>query len=382
VSHRQHTSSSTPSTSSSSSSFRRRRPAASAAALCTLVTAAALGATPATAQADQDPRLTVISSGQTPLDLPGYGGMAPDDARDSVYVSGGAQGNSIVEVGYDGDVKGTLDKEYGADGLVLSADGKTLYAALAAGDAVVAIDTATFTEKARYPTPAHTCPSSLARTGADVWIGYGCGDAWTGGVGVLDTSAASPTIVLDRQDAKQDVHYQAAPLLAAGAGANGPLAVGQPRLSPVNLAVYQADGATLKLTQSAPRGGSDLADLAVVPDGSAVLSAAGSETGVDAFTPGTLSDTGSYPTSLGPDALAVTQDSKMLAATAAAPASHVYLYRLGESEPAADYWMPLTGAPAPQGLAFGQDGSRLLLVTEPASGSGGPTLTVLQVLSS
>lgn len=339
-----------------------------------------LAAFPGTAYAAG--RLTLIPSTHAPLGLPGFGTIVPYDAAQSVFVSSGSTGSTVEEVGDDGTLEGTVQHEYGADGMVLSADGATLYVALATGDAVAAIDTATFTEKARYPMPPHTCPTNLARTGPDVWIGYGCGGGSNAGVGVLATDAASPKIALGKQNTKTDVHYAEAPLLAAADGPQGTLAVSQPYLSPTSLALYAAKAGAapaLTLLRSAPRSSSELADLALSPDAGTVFAAAGSQATVDAYTASGLAGAGQYVTGLGPDAEAISPDGTQLAATTSIPDSHVYVWKLGTSTPVGDYWMPLTGAPAPRGLAFSGDGRILFLVTEPPSGNGGPTLVVLHI---
>jgi hypothetical protein len=361
--------------------------AAAAATLASAVLASVAGSA-ASAAADARPSAgpAPASSGAaavqwqwrvtTPLGLPGFGSVAVDDKHQVVYVTGGAGGNSVLVVGFDGQVKQTIDKQYGASGLVLSADGSTLYVALASGDAVSAIDTSTLKQKASYATPVpHTCPTTLARTGSSVWIGYGCGQDWTAGVGVLDTSAASPQIVLQRQDTTgKDVRYLNAPLVSAAIAATGPLAVGEPGLSPATIATYKATGATLSLMHSQPRAGSNLADLALAPDGSAVFAAAGSADRVDAFTPSDLSDTGGYTTGPAPTAIALSPDGTMLAATQAEPYAPLTVFQVGGTASTSAYVLPAGETPAARGVAFSGDGTRLFEVvrtTAPASGTPG-----------
>jgi hypothetical protein len=312
----------------------------------------------------------------TPLGLPGFGSVAVDDKHQVVYVTGGAGGNSVLVVGFDGRVKQTIDKQYGASGLVLSADGSTLYVALASGDAVSAIDTSTLKQKASYATPVpNTCPTTLTRTGSSVWIGYGCGQDWNAGVGLLDTSAASPQIALQKQDTTgKDVRYLNAPLVSAANSATGPVAVGEPALSPATISTYGVSGTNLSLMHSQPRDGSNLTDLAVAPDGSAVFAAAGSADGVEAFTPSDLSDTGGYTTGPAPTAIALSPDGTMLAATAAGPYAPLTVFQVGGTQSAPAYVLPAGQTPAARGLVFSGDGQRLFEVvrtTEPASGTPG-----------
>jgi DNA-binding beta-propeller fold protein YncE len=356
-----------------------RRAGASGAALLALLLPAAA---PGTAHAQG--RVTIVPSAQTRLELPGFAALVADDATRSVFVSSGASGGGVEEVGYDGAVTGSFAHGADAEGMVLSADGRTLYLALGSGDAVAAIDTGTFIEKARYPLPRHSCPTNLARTGPDVWIGYGCGTAGAAsGVGVLPTDAAAPQVALDRQEAAADARYSAAPIVAASARAPGVLVVSRPYLKQTTVSTYAASSGpdpSLRLVRSAPWSGSELADLALSPDGATAFAASGSQTTVDALTASTLAVAGRYPTGLGPDAIAVSADGSEIAATTAIPGSHVHVWALGgPGAPLGDYGRPDGGAPAPRGLAFSGDGRLLFFVTDPPSGRGAPTLTVLGV---
>lgn len=366
----------------------RRRAFSVAAAVLALTGSAAI---PGTAHADGSSSLTIVPAAQTlPLALAGFGAIVADDARHSVFLSSGPGGDRVEEVGYDGTVLGTIGHEDGADGLALSADGRTLYVAQATGDAVSAIDTATFTEKARYPLPPHSCPTNLARTGPDVWIGYGC-ERGAGGVAVLATDTAAAEVVLAKQDPAADVRYSAAPIVAAAEQAPGTLVVSQPYADPAVVTTYATSAGadpSLRLVSTASLSGSELADLAVSPDGGTAFAAPGSQTTVDALSTATLESSAQYTTGLGPDAVAVAPDGTEMAATTAIPGSHVYVWAMGDGSggggpggrrPEGDYGRPETGAPAPRGLAFSGDGRLLFFVTEPPSGQGGPTLTVLEV---
>lgn len=372
--------------------FLRRAASVIAAAFALAVPAAI----PATAHADGSPTATIVPSAQTrPLGLSGFGAIVADDATRSVFLSSGPGGDGVEEVGYDGAVIGTIGHEEGADGMALSADGSTLYVALATGDAVSAIDPGTLAEKARYPLPPHSCPTNLARIGPDVWIGYGCGHG-VGGLAVLATDAASPRVILARQAPTSDARYSAAPIVAASMQSPGTLVVSQPSTNPTIVTTYTASAGaqpSLQLVATATLGGSELADLAVSPEGATVFAASGSQTTADALSTATLARSAQYTTGLGPDAVAVSPDGTKIASTTAIPGSHVYVWRIDDgsgspssdrnarpsSRPEGDYGRPGSGAPAPRGLAFSGDGRLLFFVTEPPSGQGGPTLTVLEV---
>ncbi|MFE3173448.1 YncE family protein [Amycolatopsis sp. NPDC059090] len=170
------------------------------------------------------------------LGLPAYSDLVVDDANHQVFVSGGKTSNGVVVTDFGGWVRKTVDRQFGASGLALSADGRTLYVALASGDAISAIDTATLAETARYPTGAQTCPAHLARTGNVVWFGYGCEESWNGGIGRLDTGVTPPAVTLDQQGANVRFHH--APLVASQGGDAGPLVAGQAELSQSSVYVY------------------------------------------------------------------------------------------------------------------------------------------------
>src|SRR4051812_21813845 len=78
--------------------------------------------------------------------------MAVDAAHQHIFFSQGNGSTGILVTDLSGTPITTIADEPGATGLALSADGGTLYAALADGDVIAAIDTATLTESARYPT--------------------------------------------------------------------------------------------------------------------------------------------------------------------------------------------------------------------------------------
>lgn len=292
------------------------------------------------------------------LPLPGFGDLVVDDAHERVFVSGGGSSNSVVVVDEHGRVKKKIDNQFGATGLVLSEDAKTLYVAQAAGDAISAIDTTTFAEKARYPTGARTCPTHLARTGAVVWFGYGCEDSWTGGVGKLDPAATTP-VSLDEQG---DVLFQSAPLVTS---AGTTVVAGQLTTSPSSVHVYQA-GTDGKLTPGASgdAAGGNLTDVALSPDGTSAYTAAGSRTQVQGFATVDLSGRGSYSTGPYPNAVVAAPNGTHVATGAYTTRNKaVTVFGVGGTVPVKSY--DLDGAvPANRGLAFSADTKRLYVVLQ------------------
>ncbi|MEU6462611.1 hypothetical protein [Streptomyces sp. NPDC046976] len=96
------------------------------------------------------------------LPLSHYAHMLVDTVHRHLFFSQGAGSTGIVVTDLAGTPVTTIEDERGATGLALSGDGATLYAALADGDAVAAIDTATLTESTRYPGGTGSAPASVA----------------------------------------------------------------------------------------------------------------------------------------------------------------------------------------------------------------------------
>ncbi|MGI5506289.1 hypothetical protein [Lentzea sp. CA-135723] len=298
------------------------------------------------------------ATGDDPLPLPGFGDLVVDDAQERVFVSGGSSSNSVVVVDEHGRLKKKIDNQFGATGLVLSEDGKTLYVAQAAGDAISAVDTTTFAEKARYATGARTCPTHLARTGTVVWFGYGCEDEWSGGVGKLDVAAATP-VSLDEQG---DVLFQSAPLVTS---AGTTVVASQLITSLTSVHVYQAgsDG-KLEPGASGDVAGGNLTDVALSPDGTSAYTASGSRTQVQGFATVDLSGRGSYSTGPYPNAVAASPTTQHIATGAYTTRNKaVTVFPLGGTVPVKSY--DLDGSVlANRGLAWSADAKRLYAVLQ------------------
>ncbi|MGW0660022.1 hypothetical protein [Streptodolium elevatio] len=300
------------------------------------------------------------------------GDVVVDPAHKKVYYSSGASANQVVSIGFDGRGKKVLDNQFGAAGLVLSADGKTLYSALAAGDAISAIDTETLTERARYALTPHSCPTHLARTGSDVWFGYGC-DAWTGEIGRLDTSVepAVPTYAHQAPEPgvpeKDQRRFERAPLLAEGGdGAAVRVVAGQPHISPVNVRVYRIDGGKLVEEGRQDRGGSNLTDLTVGADGALFYTAAGSQDHVSAYRADKdMGSAGAWRTGQSPNSVAASPDGSWLAAgvrTAGPDGASVYVHAPDASRDPRTYRLPTGQRLVDRGLAWSEDGKVLAIV--------------------
>jgi DNA-binding beta-propeller fold protein YncE len=305
----------------------------------------------------------------TPGTTTGPGAVVVDVAHKRVYHSSGASGNQVVAVSFDGRSRTVVENQYGATGMVLSADGRTLYVALAAGDAITAIDTETLTERARHATTAHACPTHLARSGSDVWFGYGC-DAWTGAIGRLRTAVEPVLMTYDHQtdDPGGDRrNFERSPLLAVGGTT---LAASQPHISPVNVRLYAVGDNGLAQVGRGDRGGSNLNDLAVSPDGKVLYTASGSQDHIDGFTADKeLGGAGAWFTGQAPNSTAVSPDGRRLASgvpTAGPDKAAVFLHSPDGTLKTKRFALPRGERLVERGLAWAADGTVLAVVARQA----------------
>ncbi|WP_433413128.1 YncE family protein [Microtetraspora malaysiensis] len=177
-----------------------------------------------------------------------------------------AANDRIIVANTQGTLKGAITDVSGALGLAITPDSTRLYAALSGSNQVAEIDTATLTVTRRIDLAAYPCPTNLSLSGSRLWVGYGCGVGWGGGVLSLDLSATAPEPV------RIPVIMYRAPLVAAAGNA---LVVGSPGRSPGDLLVYDvsATPATLRGEISGHTHNLGfLNDLAITPDGSMAIS--------------------------------------------------------------------------------------------------------------
>jgi DNA-binding beta-propeller fold protein YncE len=303
------------------------------------------------------------------LPLTDFGGLVVDNVHKRLFVTGGESNNTVVVTDFSGSVKKTITNQFGASGMVLSADSSTLYVALASGDAISALDTVTYAEKARYATGPQTCPTHLTRTDRYVWFGYGCDNVWNGRIGKLDTGATPPALALDQQG---DARFQKAPFVTAAAA--GPLLAGQLELSQSSVHVYTVDAGALRPGPSGGVAGSNLTDVSLTPDGTTFFTAAGSRDQVDGFATADLSRRGGYPTGTYPNAVAVSPDGRYLATGVHTTGDDITVFKLGTTSPVDSF--SFSGTLTQRSLAWSADGRKLFAVThvEPSSA---PTLRVV-----
>ncbi|MEU5764325.1 hypothetical protein ABZ782_00200 [Streptomyces asoensis] len=312
------------------------------------------------------PGSAVYADETAALPLTGYAHLVADTAHQHIFISQGAGSTGIVVTDLSGTPVTTVAGEQGATGLALSPDGGTLYAALADGGAIAAIDTATLTETARWSTGAGSSPVSVAVAGGRVWYGYTAGGK--GGIGSLDPAA--PTPAATPQPALSQ--WTTAPLLTTGGDV---LAAEEPQGSLSHVATFGVASGTASVKADTWVYGGTATGLAVTGDGARVLLAAPQQLALRAYRSADLAaaDPAVYFTGgsgSAPGSVAVDTDGTV----AVAGTSGIYLYA-GPNTLAENHLTLPSGTVAPDGLEWGADGTTLYAITKDSS--GGYSLHVL-----
>ncbi|WP_052434978.1 hypothetical protein [Streptacidiphilus melanogenes] len=337
--------------------MRLRRTSLLAAA--TLV-AAASGATPAFA-ADPAP---------VPLQIPHYAHMLVDDAHQHLFISEGAGYSQILVTDFSGTKVGEIDNEPGADGLAISPDGQTLYAALANGDSVSAISTTTLTETARYSLGAGSAPASVAWAGGKLWVGYG--GAAQGNIASIDPTTSPATVTLN-----QAPGWYAAPLLVSSPAAPNALLAADTGSEPPNLERYDvASGSPVKGAKVWLQNSAFVGAMQITPDGQDVVMAISAPYELQEFKLADLSADGVYTTTYYPNSVAVAPDGSIAGGSYIGNGHDLFLFGPRGATPLNSYSVGGTDGLATDGLAWSPDESRLFAVSSDVGGAN-PQLNVL-----
>jgi sugar lactone lactonase YvrE len=352
--------------------------------------AEAASTTPAgTASAGAPPEATTPAT-TTPLaSLTGFRQMAVDATAGYVFLSEGVgswqlQGGSVPSSGVvvtdlAGKYVATLDGGAaggGAEGIAVSPDGGTLYAALAAKGTVAAINVATISgspKQALYAMPAGDVPYSVAVQGGKLWVSAESASKPGFVIGDFDLSAPgsfTPVVTMGSG--------WAAPDLAADPSGRGLVAGAIPGF-------YQTPAVTIDATTGKVLAGPAFLgpgmpecasedQLAVVPGTGAFVTACGAEEAYRYSATDLGSPQQSYPATAGaPDAVAVSGNGDVIVGEGA----DAYVY---EPDGTLDNVL-LVGAqgPASGGLAVSGDGTRLYAVTATANPGRTGTSYALEV---
>jgi hypothetical protein len=345
--------------------FKRTLAVAMGSAVAAAGSVASVGLSAAPAQA----ATTTVA-----LPISQFSHMLVDPVHQHLFISSAAS-NSILVTDYSGQTVATIANESGADGLALSSDGTTVYAALTTGDAISAISTSTLTETARYATGTGTDPTYVAYTGGKIWFGYGAAGA-TGptGIGSVDPSISPAAVTLNATNDPPNT-WNSAPILASSP--NGELVAGQPLLIGIRMASYDVSAGSVAAPAYGFLNASVLESLQITPDGQDVVVASDSPDYHQILQVSDLSEVGEYPTTTAPtglgtasapDAVSIASDGTVAAGVGKGNTNEVFVFASGGSTPLNTYSFGPTkiGASnslASDGVAITPDGSDLFAIT-------------------
>jgi hypothetical protein len=353
-----------------------------AALACTVAGTLGLLALPATvASADSTATLPQLTSfHQMVVDSQaGYVFLSEGTGSESLG-SGTVPSSSLVVTNLSGSYVTTLDSGEGVEGLALSADGSTLYVALAgATHEVAAIDVSTVTAT----TPTETdfplgsdAPYSLAVQSGDIWVSYYSGVFSS--VGVIDPTAP-PASAFNADGAP--LNWQFPPDIAADPSNTGVLTAAEPAISTATAATFNTTTVpATAVSASANLGGSGAsscsfeAQIAVVPGGSQFVAACETPQTAELYGTGDLTTPVSdYPNAGTASPVAAAINGAGTVAVGYNGSQNVEVYQPDGTE-LNTLSVPNTGYVADDGLAFSADGSELFAVDQDFS--GGYSLTV------
>ena len=324
------------------------------------------------------PTATVAAAAGT-LKMSRFHEMVADVASGRLFFSGGTQGkdvsDSIMVTNLAGKLVATIGGQTGVQGIALSADGSTLYAALAGDDAVSAINTASLEETAVYPLGSGDSPYDVAVQSGRVWVSYrsSAGNF----VGAIDPAYTPPTAFTALALPSS---FTTPPQLVADPAGSGTLLASEPGADLATIASY--DVATSPVTMYNGPTFLDCqfpADLAIVPGGARFIVSCG--TSQQVYNTQTFAETGRYLFRSGQDAVAVAPDGTMAFGARSAP--NVAVYRQGVKTAVNRF--SETGyqvALAQFGLAFSANSATLFAVYEyPVLKNGGVSSHVFRVFA-
>jgi hypothetical protein len=151
------------------------------------------------ARADSSTSLGQLSNFQQIIvdSAAGYVFLSEGGSAYDLVTAGPTAMGGIVVTDLAGSYVTTLDAGDEVEGMALSADGGTLYAALAATDSVGVIDTATLTQTTQYSLGSGTAdPYSIAVQSGKLWVGYNTAKgAGLGAIGDFDLATPNPPFV-------------------------------------------------------------------------------------------------------------------------------------------------------------------------------------------
>ena len=332
--------------------------------------------------------------------LTGFHQIVVDDAGGYVFLSEGEDSypiegaadasTALVVTTLSGAYVTTLDAGDGVEGLALAPDGGTLYVALAAKDAVAALDVASIASSSPaqtlYAMPSGSMPYDLVLQSGELWVSYDGGASSE--FGDFDVSVSPPTFT----DGPFATPWNSAPDLGADPGDTGVVVGSQNNSSLAQTVVYNTSADPATATSSTPYLGGPYTSAscqyafqpAVLPGGTEIVDACDAPAKLEIYKVTDLeTPVGAYGTGgLAPVAVTDTASGTLAVGSSSSGTSgqgSVYVYRPDHT--LVNVFHLGTGVQlAARGLAWSADGSTLYAVTMTGSGSA-PTFG-LRVLRS
>jgi sugar lactone lactonase YvrE len=283
-------------------------------------------------------------------------------------------GSGLIVTDTAGHYVTTVDSGDGVEGIALSPDGTTLYAALAVKSAVAAIDIATITSatptQVLYPLSSGFVPYGVVAQSGQVWVSYnpGTGGAGSSTIGSIDPAAAPATAF---QPLAGSAAFYSAPELAADPANNGIIVGAQQDISDAQGTVVNTATTPATTVANGSIGGFSqcgfIGQIAVRAGGAAYVTC-GAQVFSTASSDGTLSTTAEGHYALGGNILAT--DAAGAVATGYGSTVGVYL---ASGKLANKFSFTNQSV---YGLAFAPDGSSLYVVTQ--GGTGVFSLNVIE----
>jgi hypothetical protein len=321
--------------------------------------------------------------------LTGFHQIVVDDAEGYVFLSEGEDSypiegaadasTALVVTTLSGAYVTTLDAGDGVEGLALAADGGTLYVALAAKDAVAALDVASIgsssPSQTLYAMPSGSMPYDLVLQSGELWVSYDGGSSSE--FGDFDLSASPPTFT----GGPFATPWNSAPDLGADPGDTGVVVGSQNNSSLAQTVVYNTSADPATAASSTPYLGGPYTPAscqyafqpAVLPGGTEIVDACDAPAKLEIYKVTDLqTPVGAYGTGgLAPVAVADTASGTLAVGSSAGGTSgqgSVYVYQPDRT--LVNVFRLGTGAQlAARGLAWSADGSTLYAVTMTGSGS-------------
>jgi YVTN family beta-propeller protein len=292
---------------------------------------------------------------------------------------GFTQHNAITVTNLTGQLVATIGGQDNVQGIALSPDGSTLYAADEGDDAVSAISTTTLQQTAQYSLGTGNAPYGVAVESGKIWVGYSSSSG--GKIGEIDPT---PPGTFTPEVVSSD--FSVAPDLRGDPTDGGTLLASDSydTIDSATIGSYDvaATPPTVYQSPSTPGSCSGMVSYAVLPGGTNFVAACDGTgdssqpppTAAVVYNSQTYAQAGSYTTGAPPAAVAVAPGGAEAGAVAAGAslAPGIAVYPPGATTSVNEY--PSPGSQdylVSDGLAFSADGSTLYAVYQNVGGTPG-----------